>query len=740
MGEKRVIEQIASSEVFTDDWFLKDSALNGTTKINLANLRSAILNGMDLSKIEDDIAPEFSTSVAYTKDDIVLYEDALFIFIADKAAGDWDTNKVTGTSIGALIESIESRIDNLTLADLGDDSTHRTVTDTEKSTWSAKQDALTFDDVPTDNSNNPVKSNGIYDALATKANSADLATVATSGSASDVSFDNSNTELESTNVQDAIVEVLDEAGKVDDIVSHGQSLVENKVADLSSLTAVGTASGDIATFPDGSDLPMPKLEVGIEPVQDLHGYDAPWVGGAGKNKLPMTVEGIKAVNTYHPWSGNSTTINNVTITIETSNSGDVTGIRFNGTASADITFNIATNISIPNGSYIWSNDQTVNISNLWLSLASPNVAITLSTQKEVNVTISSDSIGSAYIYASSGNVFNNIVFKPMIRLASVSDDTFAPYSNICPISGWNGANVGVVGVNQWDEEWESGSLDETTGEKVPNGYMIRSKNYIPIKANTSYYIKYYASGLSDSNFVICYYGKDKTFISSETNREVITTPPNAFFMMFRCVTQYGTTYNNDISINYPSTDTEYHAYNGQTITIQLGDTYYWCKLDVVSGLLTVLGVGVDLGDLTWSGSLSAYHYYTTLSIPYKWANNTQFICSKYKFDGRETGGNYYGVSGTFRYWYSEGGAQVYEIYLCDGTHTFSSFTEVKEYLSGTMLVYELATPLTIQLTPTQVKSLQGINNVFADAGAILDAEYIRDLTTIIDYILEQLNA
>ena len=32
-----------------------------------------------------------------------------------------------------------------------------------------KQDALTFDDTPTDGSNNPVKSNGIYDALVTKA-------------------------------------------------------------------------------------------------------------------------------------------------------------------------------------------------------------------------------------------------------------------------------------------------------------------------------------------------------------------------------------------------------------------------------------------------------------------------------------------------------------------------------------------------------------------------------------------
>ena len=41
------------------------------------------------------------------------------------------------------------------------------------SALSDKQDTLTFDDVPTDNSNNPVKSNGIYDALADKQDKTD---------------------------------------------------------------------------------------------------------------------------------------------------------------------------------------------------------------------------------------------------------------------------------------------------------------------------------------------------------------------------------------------------------------------------------------------------------------------------------------------------------------------------------------------------------------------------------------
>lgn len=52
------------------------------------------------------------------------------------------------------------------LADLTDDATHRVVTDTEKSTWNGKQNALTFDNTPTKSSANPVKSGGVYSALA----------------------------------------------------------------------------------------------------------------------------------------------------------------------------------------------------------------------------------------------------------------------------------------------------------------------------------------------------------------------------------------------------------------------------------------------------------------------------------------------------------------------------------------------------------------------------------------------
>lgn len=57
-------------------------------------------------------------------------------------------------------------------ADLVDDTgtTNKFVTASDITNWNSKQNALTFDDTPTNGSNNPVKSGGIYTALAGKQN------------------------------------------------------------------------------------------------------------------------------------------------------------------------------------------------------------------------------------------------------------------------------------------------------------------------------------------------------------------------------------------------------------------------------------------------------------------------------------------------------------------------------------------------------------------------------------------
>lgn len=159
-----------------------------------------------------------------------------------------------------------------------------------------------------------------------------------------------------------------------------------------------------------------------------------------------------------------------------------------------------------------------------------------------------------------------------------------------------------------------------------------------------------------------------------------------------------------------------------TYTIDLDGTRYGGELDVVNGVLTVDRVGVDMGTLDWKGDASNHHYYTSLnSTPYDKSRGNEIICSCYKNDGGVTTAPYYGDNDTFKWWASP--SLAWEIYVTDETE-YESIDAFKTAMSGQILCYPLATPLTIQLTPTAVKSLEGTNNVFADSGEILEGEYL----------------
>ena len=51
-----------------------------------------------------------------------------------------------------------------------------------------------------------------------------------------------------------------------------------------------TVSGAIASFTTPFAYPLKKLVAQINPVQDLHGYDAPWPAGGGKNKFDKSID------------------------------------------------------------------------------------------------------------------------------------------------------------------------------------------------------------------------------------------------------------------------------------------------------------------------------------------------------------------------------------------------------------------------------------------------------------------
>ena len=230
-------------------------------------------------------------------------------------------------------------------------------------------------------------------------------------------------------------------------------------------------------------------------------------------------------------------------------------------------------------------------------------------------------------------------------------------SNPLPISGWDNAIVTDTGINIWDEDWDLGGIDPNTGQNV-GGNLVRSKNYIAASADTTYYFK----GVGR----VFYYDDQKNYISrSDRNNNEFTTPNNCKYIRFRMDASYGTTYNNDISINYPSTDTNYHAYNGTTTTISLGQTVYGGEVDVVNGILKIT-----------DGYIASYNGET---LPSTWISS------------------------------------------------MDEYVEGTTPTTGAEVCYELAEPIITNLTPNLIKSLNDINNLSVDCGEVIELEYFKEV-------------
>lgn len=87
----------------------------------------------------------------------------------DEAIAKVATNTSDIADLADEVDGLQAEItaQNPLNADLVNDtnSTHKFVTAAEKQTWNSKQDALTFDNAPTQGSTNPVTSGGIYNVI-----------------------------------------------------------------------------------------------------------------------------------------------------------------------------------------------------------------------------------------------------------------------------------------------------------------------------------------------------------------------------------------------------------------------------------------------------------------------------------------------------------------------------------------------------------------------------------------------
>lgn len=491
-----------------------------------------------------------------------------------------------------------------------------------------------------------------------------------------------------------------------------------------------TVSGNPINFTTREKQKSKSTIIDLEPIQDLHGYDKPWVGGAGKNLLLTTVNNLKTINPGADWSGNTATIQGCSFEIITDSDDNVTGIKVNRKTSsstdAEFIVAIASHSDLDNidGKTVIMNGAPsgASTSTCWLQIylydgtnvindqGSGSTAFTLSKVNETRVRI----------IVKSGYSPSNMLYKPMIRLSSVADSTFEPYTNIASISGRSSVNIDGCGINIWDEEWENGSIDINTGEDVVNNNRIRSKNNICIDSNTTHKIYGKWMGLYFYDRFGNYISWMGSGASTTPSVQTFTTPSNAYYLRFRGDDNYGNTYNNDICISVNGTSYEPYT-SSSDLTISFGTTVYGGRLDVEKGELVVDRAKIVLdGDANTNYGFTNYWESATdwkkylgrtsanVGIRRLLNNNSDINLISDKFKSATENGR--SESGTVA------GSTMLDdsIYLNFGSNSGLD-TTVKQVAwlaqNPVTVVYELATPQTLQLTPQQVQLLKGINNI-----------------------------
>ena len=343
----------------------------------------------------------------------------------------------------------------------------------------AKQDTLTFDNAPTENSNNPVKSGGIYAANQTLENNVDVLfetgvknicpPYSGSYSANGITYiGNSDGTVTvngtcSANVG-ANIRVYLKAGqyKVSGCPSGGSYSTYRIGVTTDSWTLIGThdhGNGTTITIPsDGYyrinldvragyvannlvfkpmitdvDTPesdydhyVPYAKTNQELTKDVQPIPTMLNDLGAKNLAPVTYDSIKtalATSSIVLNGNNQAVKNGITLTVVSDSKGNVAKCNVNGTASADTYFRLWVTSALnsfgsdPLNSILYPTKGNYTISS---GTDSEDVAFVY----QPNI---SDEYSGCYIRIDNGKTVNVDVY-PMLRYASIADDTYAPYA------------------------------------------------------------------------------------------------------------------------------------------------------------------------------------------------------------------------------------------------------------------------------------------------------------------------
>lgn len=474
-----------------------------------------------------------------------------------------------------------------------------------------------------------------------------------------------------------------------------------------------TITGNPIHILDALAKPAQALSVKLEPVQDLHGYANPWPAGGGVNLLdPAKCSVVGPSGTY-----------GLTVTHDQATAiWTISGTPTLQSASLGFNFCIYSDFSLSGKGY--------QVQAFPISGTPIRSFYGLRNEAENKIAIVIDTVANPTV---------NMTFK--VSVAATAQTTWSPYSNLCPISGHTDANVtrtgknllALMGANTTDV---IPTINETTGEvsiadttaikwaSKPFGYsdVVAEQTYIFSATGIKYgriggsmnttYPNVGAGNIPDCTIS----GGGITALVTKNTTARTFTPhfTGRIYWHFCTDTDNGSShqaFTMTPMIEIGSTASSFEPYSGTTYPIPLGQTVYGGTLDVLTGVLTVDRAMVDLGDKKWYPSPAAgrTRFRTSITDIERISSPNivaPMLCSAYK---TETANNTYtGKQGISLQQNSA------DIYIYDPQTESMTGAEFKSAMSGVQLCYELATPQTYQLTPTEVTLLLGENNLFSD--------------------------
>lgn len=484
-----------------------------------------------------------------------------------------------------------------------------------------------------------------------------------------------------------------------------------------SSSILKTVTGTLLHITDALAKPAKKFVATLEPIQDLHGQDAPYPAGGGKNKYPIAV-------------GDDVWVNNGSATHSKTSDGSLVIVTSSENAYSGVYLNTETAIMTSVLSSFGSDARTISMDIVAsasgdVRLTSGNTAtFTVGTTKQ-RISIVSTNTGCSIYGVNNGATLT--ISNVQIESGSTAT-SWSPYSNECPITGHTGASVYDTGKNLLDiSVWTTGELNVNNGTVTPNSNKSVSP-YIFLKSGT-----YTVSRLARStgNWIkACLYDSEKVFANYLFNNTNLT---NTFTLNSNGYIRIGTDYvaeeSDHIQLELSSTATTYEEYKGTTIPITFPDaagTVYGAKL---------INEGTETWKLRVDRAISVFNGTESWSLQRINSYNIANFELTPKLQNYAAGKVSAGISNTFKPQTTtaanttESGfyitSQGYLFFRVDGA-VISTIADFTTWLASNnvQLVYELATPIEYTLTESQALTLlSGINNVWCENSDSLELQY-----------------